>query len=157
MDVDVSNTPLVGAWTPGDSIGIVAPNSDELVLGLCSRLGISAQCPVKISPAGTASTVPPSHSVPPLTGSRATDSRFCSPWVLSAYGLVSRESLQAQACNPTDSASAASSSASVVLACSDVFRWCVDLTSIPPRGLIRLLAEFSSDPSDRDQLIFLLT
>lgn len=44
----------------------------------------------------------------------------------------------------------------VALRACDVFRWCVDVSSLPPRALVRLLGESAENPRERDELLFLL-
>jgi len=53
MDIDVSGSALVGAWAPGDSIGIVAPNDGALVDRLCQRLGYAPDVRLAIRTVGT--------------------------------------------------------------------------------------------------------
>jgi len=53
---DVGGSALAGAWQPGDSVGVIAPNSDALCLGLCARLGLNAHARVELLEAESATS-----------------------------------------------------------------------------------------------------
>ncbi|KAA0173183.1 hypothetical protein FNF27_05271 [Cafeteria roenbergensis] len=49
MEIDPSGTPLADAWGPGDSIGVLCPNSLSEVEALCDRLGEDPKRKVALS------------------------------------------------------------------------------------------------------------
>lgn len=161
-EVDVRGTALQGAWTPGDSIGVLAPNDDALAEGMVTRaLGPASQSVVLQIEAVTSSSSSSSSSTSLAASSGADTPRsVSSTGGSSANGTVGGSTTAAIA--------AANTVARFVPAwlsrqhglpfdcvpAVDLFRWCLDLTSAPKKALVRAFAD-SAKGADRVCLLML--
>jgi sulfite reductase alpha subunit-like flavoprotein len=140
LELDVSRTPLEGSWTPGDSIGVVAPNEETAVAGLLRRLRLDAGTVLRVEPAGppsplsaaaavvaaggaaaAAAAPAPAAAAPPpapALAPAAVAARFVPQWLSRAQGL------------PADTVPA-----------SELLRWCLDISSPPKKAFVRALAD----------------
>ena len=173
-ELDVSGTVLEGAWSPGDAIGVIAPNPRDLVQWLCARLGLQPGERLAITPA--ASTVAASSSSN-CSGGSSIGAEFASRTPLPSPSPGTPGFSLGPAASggsgegggivtPTPSPIAAPSTLvpswltslhgqGWVPTAADVLTWAVDLTSPPKKALVRLLAEHASSQADRDCLMFL--
>lgn len=150
LEMSVAGTPLEGSWSPGDAVGIIAPNPQPLVHGLCARLGLEPSARLALAPvvssgaaavAGVAAASGSSGAETPLPlagSSAASPPSACSSSIVPTW----LSALHRPGWAPT---------------ATDLLTWAVDVTSPPKKALLRLLAEHAADPTERDVLTWLVS
>jgi hypothetical protein len=132
--LDVSCTPLCGAWMPGDALAVLAPNPAPVVEGVLRALGVAGGARVDVRGAGAP---PPPLSAPPAAlyadAAAAPRPLFFPPW-LPGFPFP---------------------------AVRDVLMWCVELGAPPKKALLVLLGDAAGEQGGggggaaRDALFFL--
>ena len=160
LDFDVSKTPLRGSWGPGDAIGVFAPNALEIVDAVVARCGFDGSSRVSVRSI-SAQPAPMAVAASSSTGG-GVDSPVPSPYNASTPILprsASQSSLPTLPPLPVGPQTAAVIPSWIpgypFPTVRDVLTWCVDLSALPKKSLLRLLGDASSAANERDALFFL--
>lgn len=159
LDFDVSRTPLRGAWGPGDAIGVFAPNALEIVDAVVARCGFDGSSRVSVR-CISAPSAPAAATASSSAGGAGNESpapcNTSTPTLPRSTSQTSLSTLPPLSAGPQNAAVIPTWIPGYPFpTVRDVLTWCVDLSALPKKSLLRLLGDASSAETDRDALFYL--
>ena len=158
IEVDLSGSGM--RWRPGDSMGIAVPNPSEVVEAVLARLSdvneSSWDAPARLKaygPAASLAGVRAAHEAALYWGEHAACE--CHP----RSAMPSEIFLAAKAREARTAAEQAIVPIHIPQKCAltprQLLTHCLDLTSVPRKSLVRLLAEYCGDARDKSRLLMM--